>query len=375
MHGNTRQRGFSLIELMIAILLASITAVVVLNVLTSYQARSNTLVGRNDAQVGAAVGLYSLEKEIRMAGAGMTMSGGPFCPQGINISYNNVTVANGAVLMPLRIIDGGAGPDQLEMIRSDSDFGAAPARLVQAMASTTGNLGVDNRLGLTTGDLFLVGASNGSKVCTLMQVSATPTQVGSVWTLAHAAGAPNLYNPADPSTTYAGNAIAYDVRDNVLNLGRYGVRRFGILCSDGSTTPAANNNCDLAYWDRLAVAAPALGNADVINVSSQIVQLQAQYGVADAGSEVVNAWVDATVAAGWDNPSQANQRRIKAVRISIVARGARDNGSVTPGPLVLWDDPGTSNDRSMALDADQQRFRYQVLTVVVPLINAIWTGA
>jgi type IV pilus assembly protein PilW len=85
--------------------------------------------------------------------------------------------------------------------------------------------------------------------------------------------------------------------------------------------------------------------------------------------------VDATAAAGWDNPTQANQRRIKAVRISIVARGARDNGPVTPGPLVLWDDPGTTNDRSMALNADQQRFRYQVLTVVVPLINEIWTGA
>ncbi len=38
---------------MIAILLASITAIVVLNVLTSFQARKATTAGRNDAQIGA----------------------------------------------------------------------------------------------------------------------------------------------------------------------------------------------------------------------------------------------------------------------------------------------------------------------------------
>jgi type IV pilus assembly protein PilW len=108
------------------------------------------------------------------------------------------------------------------------------------------------------------------------------------------------------------------------------------------------------------------------------VDLQAQYGISPAGNNpTVNQWVDATSASGWDVPTLANQQRIKAVRIAIVARGAREGSSVAPASVTLWqNDP---NDASLGVtsrnfDAAEQRFRYQVLTVVVPLINTIWTG-
>jgi type IV pilus assembly protein PilW len=366
------QKGFSLVELMIAILLAAVTAIVVLTVLSNYQRRSTALIGRNDAQISASVGLYAVEKEVRMAGAGLNLPGGQLCPVGVNIAYDGDAVADADPLMPLRIIDGGAGTDSLEVIRSDSQFGAAPTRLVTTQAGATGDLRVDGLLGFEAGDLVMVGASDGIKICTLMGVTGT-TADGTGWLIEHdTAGSDSAeFNPADPAATFT-TAITYDISDVAINMGRYGLRRYSVICNDG-LAPAASNNCDLGWFSPLAIDPAAVTLADISSLTPQIVEMQAQYGVAPAGSQIVDEWVDAT-GADWAAPSLANQARIKAVRISIVARANRDGTDLAPASLVLWDDAGTANDRVRALSADERRFRYQVLTVVVPLINTIWAG-
>lgn len=363
-----RARGFSLVELMIAILLAAVTAVVVLNVLNSYQSRSNTITGRNDAEINSAMGLYALEKEIRMAGAGLKAPTGSLCSSGANIAWNGAAVSNGAPLLPLRVIDGGAGPDMIQTVRSDSNAGAAPTRLVANMATPNAQLSVDSNVGLRIGDLMLVGATDRPAICTLMQLTAAPAANGSGWLLTHGAGVGN-YNPADPAAVFT-TAVSYEVRDSVMNLGNYGVRRYGVLCNDGAA-PAPDNNCDLAFWNALPAAAPTLATST--SVSPDIVDLQAQYGISDtAANPTVTAWVDAT--GGWANPTLADSGRIKAVRLAIVARGTREGRTgATPASVVLWGE-GTPDERTRAFDADERRYRYQVLSVIVPLINSIWTG-
>jgi hypothetical protein len=267
----------------------------------------------------------------------------------------------------LRIIDGvGGAPDTIEILRSDADSGAAPSRLVQTMADASATINVDGRMGMSGGDLVVAGALDGSKRCTLMQLSADPAQAGSIWGLSHAATAP--YNEAVFTAP-----MAYDVLDAVVNMGRYGVRRYGLVCNDGNL-PSASNSCDLGWYDALATPAPTLAN--LLSVAPQIVDLQAQYGVsASPGDTDLDEWVDAS-AAPWNDPD-ADYVRIKAVRIAIVARAAREGNEVAPAELVLWDDDGdastTADRRVLALDEDERRFRYQVLTVVVPLINVIWS--
>jgi type IV pilus assembly protein PilW len=360
-------RGFSLVELMVAVALAMVTGLVVLQVLSNYQGRKQTTSGRNDAEINAALGMYSLEREVRMAGAGLMTPSGMLCNVGVNIAYNGVTISDAAPLRPIRIVDGGAGPDQIDILRSTSNFGAAPSSVLQLMASATTPVTVDGTIGLTSGDLMLVGAFDGNKVCTLMQMSAAPVINGTSWNLPHASGGGFPYNPADPSVAYT-TAVAYDVRDLVMNLGRQGWRRFAVVCNNGGV-PTATNNCDLASYDLLAAPNPVT-LAAAQSETPQVIELQAQYGVANAGSQTVNAWVDAT-GGTWAVPTEADQRRIKAIRVAIVARGNLEGGAVTPGPLVLWD-AGLPSQRVRALSAAEQRYRYQVLTVVIPLINTIW---
>jgi type IV pilus assembly protein PilW len=303
-----------------------------------------------------------------MAGAGLKAPTGSLCSAGANIAWNGVALSNGAPLLPLRIIDGGAGPDMIQIVRSDSDAGAAPTRLVANMATPNAQLSVDGNLGLRIGDLMLVGATDRPARCTLMQLTAAPAANGSGWLLTHGAGVGN-YNPADPAAIFS-TAVAYEVRDTVVNLGNYGVRRYGLLCNNGAA-PAATNNCDLAFWNALAPAAPTLATAT--SVSPDIIELQAQYGVSDTAADpTVTAWVDAT--GGWANPTLADSGRIKAVRLAIVARGNREGQTgAAPASVVLWGE-GTPGERTRAFTTAERRYRYQVLSVVIPLINSLWTG-
>lgn len=360
-----RNQGFTLIEVMIALVIASITAVIVLNVLVSFQARKQTTAGSNDAAISASLGMYSIEREVRMAGAGYTNALGMACPQGVNIAYDDTAIVDGGQVMPVMIVDGGAGPDQINIVRSNADLGVAPATVMTPMASAVANVVVDRDTGFNVNDLLLVTSSDGSELCTLMQLSSAPVAAGGNWALPHAST--SLYNPATPTAVFT-DASLFQPRDTVVNLGTFGQRRFEVVCSDGAA-PGAANICDLKWFDPLALGAAAT-MANTESVVSQVIDMQAQYGVAPAGSQIVDEWVDATGA--WAGvPSAIDLARIKAVRISIVTRGQQENGVVTPGPLVLWDAPVA---QERVLDADEQRYRYQVLTVVVPLINVIWAG-
>lgn len=374
-----RNQGLSLVELMVAVTLALITTVVVMQVLSVYEARKRTATVGNDAEMSAAVGLFMLEREIRSAGAGLTLPSGFACANGINGHFNGTTFANGAAFAPLRIIDGGVAagvprPDRVRAMHSDAAFGVAPATILQGMVAASSPVTVGTRVGLAEGDLMLVGSADGQKLCTLMQLSDDPAVVGTTLQLSHDSAASFPYNPASPSASFA-TAMRYDVGDIVVNLGQLGLRTFGVICSPAGA-PSATNSCDLAVWDTLAAPAnPTLAQAD--SIASQVVNLQVQYGVAPAGSQAVNEWVDATAASGWAAPSAADVARIKAVRIAIVTRGnfERDpedpDNLVSPTPLVLWD-AGQPTELSIPLTDDERRFRYKVLRVVVPLINVIW---
>lgn len=360
-----RNQGFTLVEVMIALVIASITAVIVLNVLISFQSRKQTTAGSNEAAISASLGMYAIEREVRMAGAGYTNALGMACPQGVNVAYNGATLSDGGQVMPVQIVDGGANPDRITIMRSDADLGVAPATVMTPMASAVANVVVDRNAGFNTNDLLLVTSNDGSARCTLMQLTGAPVAAGGNWALPHAST--SLYNPATPTTAFT-NAALYQPRDTVVNLGTFGQRRFQVVCNVGAN-PGALNTCDLKWFDPLALgAAPTMGNSE--SIVSQVVDMQAQYGIAPAGSQIVNNWVDAT--GGWAGvPTAANLARIKAVRISIVTRGQLENGPVTASPLVLWSTPAVKN---RALNAAEQRYRYQVLTVVVPLINVIWAG-
>ena len=114
-------------------------------------------------------------------------------------------------------------------------------------------------------------------------------------------------------------------------------------------------------------------------VAPDIIDLQAQYGVAPIGKQEVSEWVDAAGPA-WTNPSASDAARVKAIRIALVARSAQyerpESGScktTTRETVKAWS--GWAVFDTSRYPADWECYRYKVFETVVPLRNGIWGHA
>lgn len=358
----TAQKGVTLVELMVALVIGSIAALVIQQAMAVFEGQKRTSSGGSDAQVNGAVALFSLEREIRQAGYGLFSGSGLLCPLGINIYYNGTTVSNGGALRPLVILDGAAGPDAIEFLRSDADFGAVPTSIIKNMPNASAIITADTPGGLVENQMFLATGKGGGKVCTLMQMSQDAQQTGNGWDLQHNPGS-FPYNPPNPNTAFA-VAPTYEIGDSVVNMGNLVHGRYQVLCERltevNPTTTAAPYTC-----------------ANTTPLVDQIIDLQAQYGIAAVGGTQITQWCNATAASvcgDWSNPGAAEVPRIRAVRIAVVARSVQyEREQVSPASLTLWDvgDPGDVPP-IRALSDDERHYRYKVFSTIVPIRNVIW---
>jgi len=376
-----------MVELMVGAVIALVIAVIVMQALAFFEGQKRTTTGGSDSAINGALALYQVEREARMTGFGLTSPTGMLCPLGVNIYYNGTTVSNGAALAPILITDGASGaPDQIRFARSQSTYGISPTPLVAAMASPSAAVRGRTAVGIVGNDLFMVGAADGSKICTLMQASATPVVAGTGYDIVHATT--KLYNPANPASVF-NSAPSYVVGDTVVAMGNFGLSTYQVLCNDDAA-PSATNSCDLVQYDPITAGATInWANANLNHVASQIIDMQAQYGVAPDGSDTVNQWVNAKLCPitgtppGWVEGvnciplTVATMLRIKAIRVALVARSSTyDPATVSPATLLLWDASlgGVGSAKSTTLSAAQQHYRYKVYYMVIPLMNMVWAN-
>lgn len=355
------QRGFTLVELLVGLTVGLITLLVLTQLLQSFEGQKRTSTGGNDAQTNGAFALYMLDREIRMAGYGVFGPESMLCKNGINMYYDDpagggATVQNAASFVPIRIIDGGgSAPDSVLTMRSDAEFGAVPTSVIKDMPNPSSIITTNTPGGLEVGDMFVMASKDGSKLCTLMQLTQDPQATGVGINLQHNPGSSGPYNPSNPVNVFA-KAEAYVIGDIVINMGNYPRRQYSVRCDQ------------LVESDPLVVAAPDCNNSSPL--VAQIVNLQAQYGIAPAGSLVVDQWVDATGA--WANPSGDDISRVRAIRLAVVARNpqyeknAVDTG--TPDTLTMWQNGPTID----VAEADRH-YRYRVYETIIPLRNIIWS--
>ena len=73
---HARQGGFTLVELMVAVLLGLLTVLVISQVLVQSEARRRTISSGSDAQLNGALALFTLQRDIQMAGYGTAANPG-----------------------------------------------------------------------------------------------------------------------------------------------------------------------------------------------------------------------------------------------------------------------------------------------------------
>lgn len=372
-HIKDHAKGFSLVEVMVGMTVGLLSMLVIMQTFTLYENQKRTTTAGSDAQGNGLMALVNLEQQIRAAGAGFANSSAFTCAT--TYAWNDTSGPLAVAFSPVKITDGGAtGSDTITIQTASNFLGSIPASITVTMPSSSSELNVSRTTGFTTNDLVLV--SNGSGNCTLMQI--TQVQPAAL-KLQHNPGGSPSYNP---STSYQSSNgwPAYATGDTILDIGQMSNSTFSI-------------NIKNNLQDQVSLLSAAASIPSTQELVTDIVSVQAQYGVAPAtpvGSQNVTAWVDA--AGPWAAPSSADIKRIKAVRVILVARSAKKeativtqtctniSGIVNNGPCSVDSvaAPAPKIDLSYypngSANPDWQKYRYRVYQTIIPLRNVIWAN-
>lgn len=345
-----RQTGFSLVEIMIGLTIGLLATLVIMQVLSVFEAQKRSTTGTADAQTNGSIALYSIGRELQVAGY-------PLMPVSTDSPLLCTTLTiDGVVdnsvpnrLSPVVITDGGAAAgasDTLTIRYGDTPSGGIPTQINGVGSPTANDITVASNFGCQPGDEALV--VNGT-ACALTDVS----------------------NGA--SAVSAAGVVPATVNLQYMNV----------------TAAGANFACLGQNWDEVIYA---VNNGSLVRdgspIVADIVNIQAQYGVsATAQSNQVTQWVDAS-GGTWAAPALADRNRIKAVRIAVVARNAKkelsavttacsSTTSATPTGLCAWAGSVASPAPTIDLsnDPDWQKYRYRVFETTIPVRNMIWSSS
>lgn len=359
--GKDRAQGFSLVEVMVGMAVGLLSILVILQTFTMFENQKRTTTSGADTQNNGLMALVNLEQAIRSAGSGFTDSSAFTCTT--TYAWNDTIGSFAVSFFPVQITDGGTtGPDSLTIQTASNFLGNIPAKITTPMPSSSSELNVSRTTGFTANDLVLV--SDGTN-CTLMQI--TQVQPAPL-KLQHNPGGSPSYNP---STSYQSinGWPAYGSNASILDMGQMTTSKFSIN---------ANN---------LQASTSTLGTAATtpVELVSDIVSLQAQYGTAPGGAQQnVTAWVNAT--GTWAAPSANDIKRIKAVRLVVVARSGKKetanvtqpctniSGIVNNGPCSTDSVAAPAPAIDLSANPDWQKYRYRVYQTVIPLRNVIWAN-
>lgn len=378
---NITHRGFSLIELLVALAIAMIGTVAIMQVYVRGESGKRATGSLGEAQSGAMVALYQIEREMQRAGLGFLN------PQllGCNIRSNFASAFNNRDLQPVSIVPAGAnvghianlwgippgdaGSDMIVIVAGDGGTLIEGSRLALAASAGDIQLNLNNVRGILPGDFLLVGEALSD--CTLTQVTTLPALSGEV----------DINYPT--ITAYSDQAM-------VMHIGAapafvvYAVR-------NGTLT-----RCDFALSN--CADAGATNNPMVWTpVANDVVALVAQYGfdtTTPTADGIVDLFCKTRVPPGGacpnndtgladapgSDPSQTvragDWSRIPVVQIAVVTRsGQAEKDPVSPATLKLWPDSAVvPTTTGPDWNVPDQHFRYRIARTAVALRNVIWRG-
>ena len=348
-----KSAGFSLVELMVGVIIALIGSIVIFQVFSVSENYKRTSVAGSDAQQNGLVSLYTIERDVRMAGFGLNDTTLLGCT--IRAYNQNRTPADFTyVLAPIFITQGagnnavtgvGTASDTISVMYGNSATGLASVDIIQTMPSPAATFKVSNRYGFATGDLVIV-AEPGLD-CTLAETTSIPgggqsdNVIHNNGTYTNAAGVSGdaIYNKP------GGLGVAYNAGAKLYNLGS------GPTINTYSVTNEA-----LTVLDNLA--------ATTVTIAENIVNLQAVYckDLVNTPPSVFNT-CDAAAPTNWDQAGM--------VRVGLLSRSAKPERAcnVTASSNIPW--AGGTFDISTI--PNWNCYRYKVFQSTIPLRNLIWT--
>jgi type IV pilus assembly protein PilW len=398
--GPIRAAGFTLVEIMIALLIGLIGIVVMMQTFAVSEGFKRTATSGTDAQINGGVGLYMLQRELRMSGYGLNAMMLAGCPS-VRVWNNAAGTGMDMPIVPFMINPAGvpagdANTDVLLIAYGTSDSAVSGIGLTMGQVS-----GPNDPLNLSsnwdafqTGDLFVTVQPNGATPsCVLHEATLTTnpaTNCGSSnasplvtfgtttyqqHTPAGCVTTTPRYNRASAITDSSGTAVPSLTYPGgtVYNLGNLAVHVYAVR--NGALTM-----CD---W----MAANCTAAAGFTPIVDDIVSLRAVYGM--NLTPAVNAAVGDGVIAWNRNDLTTNvylPSRVMAVTMAVVARSglkekvnqagvcATTPSATRPDVVQDWiyqSMAGAAINVS-ATSTDWACYRYKLFQTSVPMRNTIW---
>lgn len=360
------QRGVTLIELMVGMLIGMLAVLVISQVLLVSEGQKRTTSAGADSQVNGALSLYAIQRDVQTAGYGFTSSPAILgCP--ISARFNGAAPAGFVgTLAPVFITPEAARPagsvgDSIRILASSKTSYSVPTRVIPPGIAVNGlSVPVTASLGFVQGDLALL-AIDGVQPCWIFQVTAAPTAMD-----VPRADVPNGWNTAGTPT------IAYGDGNVLANLGTIVDNRYEIN----------NRVLQLSSFD---IANP--GTRITRDIQSDIVNLRAYYGrdtsaTADGIVDIYDTTTPTT---------NADWLRVLSVRVLVVSRSGQYEKEIVTPANPTWEvgaTPATTGASAcgtsqcitidvgagVAGDVEAKHYRYKIFETIVPLRNMLWSS-
>ncbi len=355
-----RQSGMTMIEILVAVMIGLIGILIITQAYITSDRFNRSTLGEGGAQTNGLLALYSVERDVRTAGYGISDSAAMGCNQiywyfepNYSANIGGGTLPN-ITLAPVLITRDTTPPVDIEPVLLTIMYATDAERMMPATISnfnaSSSEVTVDGTAGFRDGDLVLIVGPGGCTLGKVTQVQAGPQKIQ----LNPGISAP--YNPpawGSFPATYAGG-------DSIMNLGNPVVRSYSI----GSGKLQVN--------DGLLQS----GAGTTLELVEGIVDLRAQYGHDTNADGTVDSWDSTTPAtsAGWTG--------VLAVRVGVLSRignyekpSGPNCDATTAAPA--WSGSATAADAFNKLDfatvTSQDRcYRYRVFETTIPLRNMIW---
>jgi len=338
-----RQLGVGLVEVMIGLLIGMIALLVMLQMLSSSEGQKRTTLGADDAQNTGAIALYSLQRDLKQAGHGISERRVIGC---------ELTGFPGGADLPV------AAPVIINPPAAVVPAGDANSDTLLVMYGTA------------------AGSSRGAEVLDPADVG-TPAALKAVVTAAN-----EVYYMWSPDVFQATDRIFVGPLLRPVGACSYALAEVGdvVVLNPGVNAPTATEGFvyNLGALPRVVAYRVDSGNLtscdyvtqDCTNganyevIANHVVSMRAQYG-RDTGVGDLDGIVDL-----YDQTTPASAcdwLRVSAVRFVVVVRSAQVSGVVTAAAPV-WAGSGT-HPVNLTANATWQNYRYRTFETVVPLRN------
>ncbi|MFL6708224.1 MAG: PilW family protein [Massilia sp.] len=384
----SRAAGFSIVELMIAIVIGLLALAFATRLVVSGEANKQAALGGSDSMQNGVLALFSIERELSQAGWGLNdplingcdtrlpapSTGNKYALLAAPRGGASVTplapvviqsVANGSDIIS---INAGSALSNTGMVHLSGDYtGGGVIHIDRAPYGFNGTASV-----VAGGDVIVVAPESPGKQCAISQVSAVVE--GSDNQLLIASGGNNIYSDGGLGVNFS----AKNDGGRVFNLGPSSNLSFHTwsLNANGFLMLRATNLAGTS-----ASGAP---------VTDNIVAIKAQYGLDQRagaafdpeGGMQVSTWSGTMPDADGDGVagSAGDYARIAAVRVAVVARSRNpekpgSNGSCTATPATPFTVFGGTVTVPLAVAGDTVNwtcYRYRTFETIVPLRNSAW---